>query len=107
MTWSGIEPTTSRSQVRRANHSATLPPYSVRVQCAKDIMWHRHSRDDKTLLQTHHPHLAGQASEQVSCEGEYPVGQGRRVRVLATPTSPGQPGRPRAGLDQADASVLG
>ncbi|GFR68440.1 transposase [Elysia marginata] len=26
MTWSGIEPTTSRSQVRRANHSATLPP---------------------------------------------------------------------------------
>ncbi|GFR58125.1 hypothetical protein ElyMa_003474200 [Elysia marginata] len=25
MAWSGIEPTTSRSQVRRANHSATLP----------------------------------------------------------------------------------
>ncbi|GFR78621.1 hypothetical protein ElyMa_005854900 [Elysia marginata] len=25
MTWSGIEPATSRSQVRRANHSATLP----------------------------------------------------------------------------------
>ncbi|GFS23046.1 hypothetical protein ElyMa_001629800, partial [Elysia marginata] len=24
--WSGIEPTTSRSRVRRANHSATLPP---------------------------------------------------------------------------------
>ncbi|GFS27646.1 hypothetical protein ElyMa_005290100 [Elysia marginata] len=30
MTWSGIEPTTSRSQVRRANHSATQEDIIVR-----------------------------------------------------------------------------
>ncbi|GFS02558.1 hypothetical protein ElyMa_004609800 [Elysia marginata] len=31
MTWSGIEPTTSRSQVRRANHSATLSPIIIHL----------------------------------------------------------------------------
>ncbi|GFS03392.1 galactose-3-O-sulfotransferase 3 [Elysia marginata] len=30
MAWSGIEPTTSRSRLRRANHSATLPPATWR-----------------------------------------------------------------------------
>ncbi|GFS06502.1 hypothetical protein ElyMa_004708200 [Elysia marginata] len=35
MAWSGIEPATSRSRVRRANHSATLPLY--RCHCL--TMW--------------------------------------------------------------------
>ncbi|GFR95414.1 hypothetical protein ElyMa_004428000 [Elysia marginata] len=41
MTWSGIKPATSRSQVLRANHSATNPNYynTVDKRSAVSLIW--------------------------------------------------------------------
>ncbi|GFS22341.1 hypothetical protein ElyMa_006948600, partial [Elysia marginata] len=41
MAWSGIEPATSRSRVRRANHSATLPLLQVLLRHRRMVSKHR------------------------------------------------------------------
>ncbi|GFR89804.1 hypothetical protein ElyMa_000802000 [Elysia marginata] len=53
----GIEPATSRSKVRRANHSATLPPIII-IQCFYRKRFEVSSRLQDTPMDDDAPHCA-------------------------------------------------
>ncbi|GFS11800.1 hypothetical protein ElyMa_006681500 [Elysia marginata] len=71
MTWSVIEPTTSRSQVRRANHSATLPLRNLDRRGAR-LMTCNHKahlvkqsyKPDKQMIPGHEQKLAPTTDKQ-------------------------------------------